>query len=278
MTLAGATLAAIPSPSVSQWQLGPLTIRAYALCLLAGIVIAIWWTARRWQARGGNPDTIYSVSVWAVPLGIIGGRLYHVITSPGAYFGKGGDPVAILYIWHGGLGIWGAIALGAVGAWIGCRRAGISLAQFADVAAPPVLLAQAIGRWGNWFNQELFGGPTDAPWALKVSDHVAIAAGYAPGTTFHPTFLYESLWSLLGVIALIACERRLRLRTGQVFWLYVLIYTAGRLWIEMLRVDEATTVLGLRLNVWTSAIVLIGSIAAIIAIGRGRPKPVASEE
>lgn len=268
MNPAASVIAAIPSPSVNVWHLGPLAIRAYALCIMVGIVVACLWTAKRWRNEGGDSDAIYSVVIWAVPFGIVGGRLYHVISSPAAYFGEGGDPISALYIWKGGLGIWGAIALGALGAWIGCRRAGISFAGFADAAAPPILLAQALGRWGNWFNQELFGGPTDLPWALKVSDSVAIAAGYPAGTTFHPTFLYESLWAVIGVVALLLCERRLRRGSGQVFWLYVLIYTAGRLWIEMLRVDQANTVLGLRLNVWTSAILLIGSAAAVFVIGR----------
>ncbi|SNS41979.1 prolipoprotein diacylglyceryl transferase [Micrococcales bacterium KH10] len=258
----------IPSPAQSVWYLGPLAVRAYAICILIGIAIAIWWTAKRWRERGGDPEVTYQIALWAVPFGIIGGRIYHVITSPDAYFGSGGDPVTALYIWQGGLGIWGAIVLGALGAWIGCRRAGVSFIQYADAVAPGILLAQAIGRWGNWFNQELFGGPTDLPWALEVSDRVAIAAGYEAGTTFHPTFLYESLWSAAGVLVLLWCEKRLRLRTGQVFWLYVLIYTTGRLWVEMLRVDQAHTILGLRLNVWTSLIVWIGALAAIIFLGR----------
>ncbi|GAA2520739.1 prolipoprotein diacylglyceryl transferase [Rarobacter incanus] len=261
-------LASIPSPTWNAFHLGPLTIHAYALCLLAGIGVAVWWTAKRWQARGGDPDAIYTICLWAVPFGIVGGRIYHVITSPDQYFGAGGNPVAALYIWNGGLGIWGAIALGAVGAWLGCRSTGVSIIDFADVAAPPILLAQAIGRWGNWFNQELFGGPTDLPWALSVSPGIAQAAGYAPGTTFHPTFLYESLWSLLGVALLLLCERRLRMRRGQVFWLYVLIYTTGRLWVEMLRVDQAHHFLGLRLNVWTAVVLLVVSAAAVVTLGR----------
>ena len=161
-------LAAIPSPTQGVWELGPLPIRAYALCIVAGIVAAVLITEKRWVARGGAPGDVLDIAVWAVPFGIVGGRLYHVISSPRAYFGEGGDPMRAFAIWEGGLGIWGAIALGGVGAWIACRRRGIPLPAFADALAPGLLVAQAIGRLGNWFNNELYGGPTDLPWALKI--------------------------------------------------------------------------------------------------------------
>ncbi|MEB7504062.1 prolipoprotein diacylglyceryl transferase [Arthrobacter koreensis] len=276
--------AAIPSPPAefSSFSLGPLTIHAYALCILAGIILALWMTSVRWKRRGLPPDSVWDIAIWAIPFGIIGGRLYHVISSPDAYFGPNGDLALIPQIWRGGLGIWGAIALGAVGAWIGCRRAGIKLSTFADVAAPGVLLAQAVGRWGNWFNQELFGGPTDLPWGLEIDpNNTNFPDGAAPGTLFHPTFLYESLWNLAGVALLILLDRRFRLRGGRLFWLYAAFYTAGRVWIEMLRIDDAEmiTILGItqRLNVWTSILILVVSLGMFIYLSvRARKQPEAS--
>jgi prolipoprotein diacylglyceryl transferase len=267
--------AAIPSPpeSLAKFSIGPLTIHAYALCILLGIIAAIWLTLRRWKARGGQSDVIWDVAIWAIPFGIIGGRLYHVISSPDAYFGPGfdgtGDPIKILYIWNGGLGIWGAIALGALGAWIGTRRAGVRLSAFADAAAPGVLLAQAIGRWGNWFNQELFGSATTLPWGLRIDPNSPnFPAGYPADTLFQPTFLYESLWSLAGVAVLLLVDRRFKLRFGALVWLYVVIYTAGRTWIEAMRIDEAQmiTISGItaRLNVWTSLIVFVLALLIFI--------------
>ena len=263
--------AAIPSPSQGTWYLGPLPVRAYALAILLGIVVALWMTRRRWAERGGDPEQVLEIAFWAVPFGIIGGRIYHVISSPDAYFGVGGDPLKAFAIWEGGLGIWGAVAFGAVGAWIGCRRQGVRLAPFADALAPGLLVAQAIGRLGNWFNQELFGGPTTLPWGLQVSDTVTVAVGYPVGTLFHPTFLYEMLWNLAAAALLIWVDRRYRLGHGRVFWLYVALYTLGRLWIELLRIDDAEIVLGLRLNVWTSMIVGVGALVAFVVVGRRHP-------
>ena len=191
----------LPSPSQGVWYLGPVPIRAYALCIIAGILVAVWLTRRRWAATGGNPDDVTDVVMWAVPFGIVGGRLYHVITDPELYFAAGEEPIRALFIWDGGLGIWGAVALGAVGAWIGCRRKGIRLADFADALAPGLVLAQAIGRWGNYFNQELYGAPTTLPWGLWIDP-----ANRPPDTPdialYQPTFLYESLWDL-GVFVLL---------------------------------------------------------------------------
>lgn len=267
-----AVLASIPSPPQGVWHLGPLPIRAYALAIIAGIVVAVVIARRRWAERGGDPDTVLEVSFWAVPFGIVGGRLYHVITSPDAYFGAGGSPVRALYIWEGGLGIWGAIALGAVGAWIGTRSQGVRLAPFADALAPAVLVAQAIGRLGNWFNQELFGSPTTLPWGLEIDPtSPTFPADAAPGTLFHPTFLYEMVWNLVGAAVLVYLDRRLRLGYGRVFWLYVMIYTAGRGWIEMLRIDTAHTFGGLRLNVWTSIVMFVVALLAFVVIGRRHP-------
>ena len=263
--------ASIPSPPAdfSSFSLGPLTIHAYALCILAGIILALWMTSVRWKRRGLPEEAVWDISIWAIPFGIIGGRLYHVISSPDAYFGANGDLSLIPQIWRGGLGIWGAVALGAVGAWIGCRRAGIKLSTYADVGVPGLLLAQAVGRWGNWFNQELFGAPTDVPWGLEIdANNANFPDGTAPGTLFHPTFLYESLWCLAGVVLLLALDKRFKLRGGRLFWLYTAFYTLGRLWIEILRIDDAemVTLFGVtqRLNVWTSVLLFVISIGMFI--------------
>lgn len=266
----GPLVASIPSPSQHTWYLGPFPLRAYALAILAGIAVAVWLTRKRWAERGGDPDDVLEIAFWAVPFGIVGGRLYHVISTPDPYWGPDGDPLKALRIWDGGLGIWGAIALGAVGAYIGCRRQKVSFAAFADALAPGLLLAQAIGRLGNWFNQELFGSATTLPWGLQISDQY-LPAGYESGTLFHPTFLYELLWNVAAAFLLIYLDRRFRLGHGRVFWLYVLFYTLGRVWIEMLRIDTAELVLGLRLNVWTSILVGVGALIAFIVIGRRHP-------
>jgi prolipoprotein diacylglyceryl transferase len=266
------TRAFIPSPDQGVWHLGPLPLRAYALCIILGVVVAIWMGERRWVARGGRPGIIGDVAIWAVPFGLVGGRLYHVITDYKLYFGDGQDPVAALYVWQGGLGIWGAIALGALGAYIACRRAGVRFAPVADALAPGIVVAQAIGRWGNWFNQELFGRPTTLPWALEIDpDHRP--AGYEQYQTFHPTFLYECLWNL-GVAGLVIwADRRFRLGYGRAFALYVMGYTAGRGWIEYLRIDpvQENDVLGLRLNVWTSIVVFVAALAFFLWSARRHP-------
>jgi prolipoprotein diacylglyceryl transferase len=269
-------LAYIPSPSRSVWHLGPLPIRAYALCIIVGILVAVWLTTRRWRERGGNPEHVWDVAAWAIVLGIIGGRLYHVVTDPELYFDKGRHPVDAFKIWDGGLGIWGAIALGTAGAWIGCRRRHIKLAVFADAAAPGVVFAQAIGRWGNWFNNELYGNATSLPWKLQIhclDVNVGVAHGCGgPGTTtvlgyYQPTFLYECLWDIAVGVGLLLLDRRLRLGRGNVMALYVMGYTAGRSWIEALRTDHANHVLGLRLNDWTSIVVFLGGLVWFVRHG-----------
>jgi prolipoprotein diacylglyceryl transferase len=272
MTLAGVALS-IPSPGQGVWHIGPFPVRAYALCIIAGILVAVWIGDRRWQARGGLPGQVGDIAIWAVPFGIVGGRLYHVLTDNGNYFGGGNDPVTALYIWQGGLGIWGAVALGAVGAYIGARRAGVKFPPLADALAPAIVIAQAIGRWGNWFNQELFGKPTTLPWGLEIPDVTKRPPGYEQYETFHPTYLYECLWDL-GVAGLVIwADRRFRLGHGRAFALYVAGYCAGRGWIEYLRIDpvEADDVLGLRLNVWTSIILFAVYVAYFIWSSKRHP-------
>ena len=258
----------IPAPPVgwSSVSIGPFTVHAYAICILAGIFFAIWYTTRRWVERGGQADVVGSVAFWAVPFGIIGGRLYHLITSPDQYFGAGGHPIDAFKIWNGGLGIWGAVALGALGAFIGCKRQGVSFVTFMDAAAPAVLIAQAIGRLGNYFNQELFGRPTELPWGLHV-DVLYRPDGFEVYQTFHPTFLYELVWNLLGAALIVYLDKRLDLRGGRVFWLYVMVYTSGRLWIEMVRIDDAHHFFGIRINVFVAAIALVGATIMFVWLG-----------
>lgn len=263
-------LASIPSPSQGVWHLGPVPLRAYAFCILAGIALAVWLTDRRWRARGGLPGQVADIALWAVPFGIVGGRLYHVVSSPEAYFGEGGDPVAALYVWNGGLGIWGAVALGALGAWIGCRSVGARFSSYADALAPGLLLAQAVGRFGNWFNQELYGRPTTLPWALEISPEHR-EPGYEDVATYHPTFLYEALWNVAAAVVLVWAQRRFRLGHGRVFFGYVVLYVLGRVWIEALRIDPAEQVLGLRLNIWTCLVVGLAGVVAFVVSARRHP-------
>ena len=265
------SVASIPSPTHAVWHLGPLPVRAYALCIVAGIFVCVALTLRRWRARGGRDEDVWDVAFWAIIFGIIGGRLYHVITDGEKYFGSGRHPIDALKIWDGGLGIWGAVALGVLGAWIGCRRKGIRLTAFADAAAPGLAFAQGIGRWGNWFNNELFGGPTSVPWKLQIHCFDTVA-GHAvdcgTGTTvqgyYQPTFLYESLWDIALGFALIWAARRWTLGRGNEFALYAMGYAAGRAWIEALRSDFAHEFLGVRLNDWTAIVVFLGALVWFI--------------
>lgn len=257
----------IPSPTVSAFQLGPLTIHFYALCILAGIFVAALLTERRFRARGARPGITYDILIWAVPFGIVGGRLYHVITDPELYFAPGRNPWDAFKIWEGGLGIWGAVALGALGAWIGCRRQKVPLPAFLDAAAPGLALAQAVGRWGNWFNNELYGDQTNLPWKLQIhqmdaSGRAVTDASGAPVVLgyFQPTFLYESLWCLALAGVLLILDRLYRIGSGGVFALYVAGYTAGRFVFELLRSDYANTILGLRVNTWVSGLLFLAAI------------------
>jgi len=275
----------IPSPSQGVWNLGPLPIRGYAFSILAGIVVAVWWTQRRIVARGGTANQVLDISAWAVPFGIVGGRIYHVITTPQPYFGPGGNPWNAVRIWEGGLGIWGAIALGAVGAWIGCRRHGLPLAVFADAMAPGYLVAQAMGRVGNWFNNEIYGPPTDLPWGLRIYEwdqaagHAVLDAAGNPIVKgiFHPTFLYEALWCLLAAFVLVQVERRHSFRPGQVFAAFVVMgYPLGRFFVELIRTDDANQILGLRVNTWTSALVFLFGLWLYRRCGRAPEQPAAA--
>jgi prolipoprotein diacylglyceryl transferase len=275
------TVTSIPSPTEGVWHLGPLPLRAYAFCILLGIVVAVLVAERRWRARGGEPGIALDVATYAVPFGVIGGRIYHVITTPEPYFGKGGSPVHALYIWQGGLGIWGAIGLGAFGGWLACHRRGVSFRTFADCAAPGIALAQAIGRWGNYFNNELYGRPTSLPWGVRIHEWdesaghaVRDSAGHPVVLgTFQPTFLYESLWCVGVAIAVVLLERRFKLDRGRTFAMYVMLYTAGRAWIEYLRVDQAHHLLGLRLNDWVALVVFLAALAYFVIVGRQPPDP-----
>jgi prolipoprotein diacylglyceryl transferase len=262
----------IPSPAEGVWYLGPLPLRGYALCIIAGIVAAVWIGERRWLARGGSQGEVTDIALWAVPFGVVGGRLYHVMTDHDLYFGDGRSPINALYVWRGGLGIWGAIALGGVGVWIGAKRKGIRVPPMLDALAPGVLIAQAMGRWGNWFNQELFGRPSTQPWALKIAPENR-PPGYEQYSTFQPTFLYESIWDVAAFFFVIWADRRFKLGHGRVLALYVMAYTAGRGWIETLRIDnvEYQHVLGLRLNVWTSIVLFILASIYFVVVGRRRP-------
>ncbi|MEP6650514.1 MAG: prolipoprotein diacylglyceryl transferase [Lapillicoccus sp.] len=271
----------IPSPTTGVWYLGPLPVRAYAMCILAGIIVAIWMTQRRLATRGGKPGQVLDISAWAVPFGIVGGRIYHLITSPQAYFGEGGQPLNAFKVWEGGLGVWGAIALGALGAYIGCRRHGVRFLDFVDSAAPGILVAQALGRWGNYFNNEVHGGPTDLPWGLKVYEwdqaagHAVLDANGNPVVlgVFHPTFLYEFLYCLLLAGVLIWLDRRYDFRRGQVFALYIAGYPVGRGVIEFMRTDDANHILGLRVNSWVSILVFLLGVGLFVWFGRRPPDP-----
>ncbi|OBF65825.1 prolipoprotein diacylglyceryl transferase [Mycobacterium sp. 852002-51971_SCH5477799-a] len=278
-------LAYFPSPSQGVWHLGPLPIRAYALFIIAGIVVALLIGDRRWADRGGERGVIYDIALWAVPFGLIGGRLYHLATDWRTYWGPGGAGLgAAVRIWDGGLGIWGAVALGGVGAWIGCRRRGIPLPAFADALAPGIILAQAIGRLGNYFNQELYGRETTLPWGLEVfyrrdpSGYIdphsldGISTGQI-AFVVQPTFLYELIWNVLVFVALIYADRRFNLGHGRLFALYVAGYCVGRFCVELLRDDTATHIAGIRINSFTSTFVFIGAVVYLMAAPKGREDP-----
>ncbi|MCX6395384.1 MAG: prolipoprotein diacylglyceryl transferase [Propionibacteriales bacterium] len=283
--IADLVVQSIPSPSEGVWHLGPLPIRAYALAIIIGVFAAIWLGERRWAERGGTAGQVGDIAIWGVPAGLVGARLYHVITDHQLYFGPGKDAVDALKVWHGGLGIWGAIAGGVLGGLFACRHYGIKVRPMLDALAPALLLAQVIGRFGNYFNQELFGRPTTLPWGLEIDDARAPKTENGllqdpSDTLYHPTFLYEALWNGVAIGLLIWLDRKFKLGFGRVFALYVMFYCAGRGWIENLRIDkvEYNDVLGLRLNVWTSILLFTAALVYFLVVGRRHPAPDTREE
>lgn len=275
---------AIPTPTLSQIAIGPLTVHFYALCIIAGIALAIWLGDKRFSLYGENTGidlkgVVSEVSVIAIPAGIIGGRIYHVISSPDAYFGSDGNLVAIFKIWKGGLGIWGAIALGVLGAYFSYQRLGKqmqlpSFKTFLDALAPGILLAQAIGRFGNWFNAELFGRPLNAWWALEIP-YKFRPSGYGLIETFHPTFLYEAIWSTL--LAVILLKFGSRWATGSIFYFYIAGYSLARFFIEGLRIDPAHDLFGLRINQWMSILIFALGSALYLRNQRGNSQRISPE-
>ena len=278
------TLAYIPSPTISQFSIGPVTIHIYALCILMGIVLAVWITTTRWKKLGGNFDQVLDITLVSVPAGIIGARLYHIITTPERFFGPDGDWAEMFRIWNGGLGIWGGVLFGALAAWAWCRHKHYPMALLADAIAPGLLVAQAVGRLGNWFNQELYGAPTTLPWGLKLnmegtaighSEQCYDGATCPSGTLFHPTFLYEMIWNLIGAALIIYLGHKLadRLKAGQQFAMYLMWYGLGRTWIENVRINYSTVILGLRTNVWTAIIVFVLGCILFVVLYQYGPDP-----
>ena len=259
-TLIGSLHASIPSPTWSYFDLGPLRIHAYALCILLGIVVATLITNRRLVARGSEKWIVLDVILFAIPIGIIGARVYHVLTHPGDYFYQGADLWRTLYIWEGGNAIFGSLIGGALGAWIGTRFSGLRFWSFADALAPALLIAQACGRLGNWFNHELYGLPTTLPWGLEIEvSNAAYPIGLPEGTLFHPTFLYEIVWNVIGAGVIVLLERKFALRWGKAFAVYLIWYGLGRSAFEAIRIDPSETFLGVRTNIWAAWVaVLIG--------------------
>ena len=263
-----AILASLPSPPAS-WQyftVGPLQIHVYALCILAGIVLAAWITGRRLTARGGEKGVVLDFVLWTVPLGIVFARAYHVLTHLGDYVGPGINPLSVFFIWEGGNAIYGGLIGGALGVWLASRQTGVRFFSFADAVIPGLLVAQATGRLGNYFNQELFGLPTTLPWGLEIDlPNSAVPSGLPADTLFHPTFLYEIIWNLAGVVLLLVIERRRDMRWGKAFAFYLVWYGLGRSWLEAIRLDPSETFLGIRSNIWASfAAIALGVILYIV--------------
>lgn len=260
----------IPSPPINGFGIGPVFVRFYAVCILAAILFAWWLSGRRWKARGGRPEAMETVVVWTVPLGILGARIYHVATHIEDYFGPGRNPLTVFYIWEGGLGIMGGVALGAVGAWIAARRLKVPLATIADVLAPGIVFAQAIGRLGNYFNQELFGGPTTLPWGLEIAPAYR-PLGFEQYATFHPTFLYEMLWDIAVGFLLLWLDRRFAMGRGKLFFSYMALYSLGRLGTESLRIDPADLIFGIRNHQFIVGCLFVFALIMLVWLFRYRP-------
>ena len=258
----------LPSPSANSLSIGPLELRAYGLMIALGALTAVAWSRRRHAARGGDPEDMSTIALWAIPAGLVGSRLYHVATDWRSFQGRWEDVPAL---WQGGLGIPGGLMAGVTVGVLVARRRGLSMAGAMDVMVPTIPVAQAIGRWGNWFNQEVFGRPTDLPWALEI-DAAHRPSGYSEAATFHPTFLYEGLWNVVLAIFLVRIERRGVLRPGYLVGLWVFGYGLGRLWVEALRVDQASLIVGVRVNTWM-ALAAIGVGAVVTWTGRTAKSP-----
>ncbi|MBU4464353.1 MAG: prolipoprotein diacylglyceryl transferase [Actinobacteria bacterium] len=264
-----------PDPALAQFSIGPLTIHTYALCLIAGMIAAAFLTNRRLTRRGAPSGVVIDIVLWAIPLGIVGARFYHVFTHVGDYFAPGDNLWGIFAIWDGGNALYGSLIGGAVGAYIGCRRSGVRFWAFADALAPAMLVAQAIGRLGNYFNHELFGLPTTLPWGLEIeSSNAKFPPGLPADTLFHPLFLYEIIWNLVGVALLLLLERRFRLQWGRLFGLYLIWYGLGRSWLEAIRIDPTSDGLfGIPANVWASFVAVALGVALFVIQGRRHPHP-----
>ena len=269
---AAGALASIPSPSISYIDLGPLRIHFYALCIIAGIIVAVFLTNARLTRRGAEKWVVIDICLLAVPLAIVFARIYHVVTHLGFYFGPGSNPWnplqpgSVWAIWEGGIAIYGALIGGAIGAYLGCRWTGIRFWTFADALAPGLIIAQAMGRFGNWFNQGLFGQPTDLPWGLEIDrPNPAIPVGLPSDTLFQPTFLYEVIWNLLGAAVILWVGKRFTLQWGKQFALYLVWYSAGRIVWESIRIDPSDIILGLRTNVWAAIFgVVLGLVIFVV--------------
>lgn len=256
----------IPSPSVSSFQVGPFVIHFYALFILLGIALAVAIGSRRWAAKGGHKGVILDIALWCVPIGIVGARIFHVLTHFDFYFHTGADPLDVFKIWEGGLAIYGGLIFGVLGAWLGARSIGVRFLAIADALAPGILVAQAIGRIGNYFNQELFGIPTNLPWGLEIpSTNKAYPVGFPDGVLFHPTFLYELIWDLLGFVLIIfVLQKRMNLANGRTLATYLIYYSIGRAFVESIRIDPSDYYLGLRTNVWSALITVVLGVGLFI--------------
>lgn len=268
----------IPSPSWEGWQLGPLEVRAYAICIITGIFVAVWLANKRWLARGGKAEQVADLALWVVPFGIIGARIYHVVTDWNTYFGPNAKPWEFLAIWHGGLGIIGGVIGGVIGGLIGLKWIKVKALPMLDVVAPGVLIAQGIGRWGNYFNKELFGKPTELPWALEIppqgSEGQSLRpAGYEKFSTFHPAFLYECVWNLAGAGLLLWLDRKYKIGNGRLFALYVMVYSVGRFIIEQIRIDSVQFdyLGGFRFNAWAAIVLFTAALGYFIFSLRKHP-------
>ena len=279
-------LASIPSPPAewqsfrigewlrsigADWATFDLTVHAYAMAILLGMVVGLIMTNRRLVARGVESWLVLDIALFIIPIGIIGGRAYHVITHPADYF-AGQDIMRVFYVWEGGLAIFGALILGAVGGWIGCRISGLRFTALLDAIAPGLIVAQGIGRFGNYFNQELFGGPTNLPWGLEIdSANPAYPLGLPPGTLFHPTFLYEAMWNVAGAFVIIWVGRKFALQWGRTFAVYLMWYGLGRVAIESIRLDPSESFLGIRVNVWAALAAIALGLVILYVQGRRHP-------